>query len=81
MKIEYVPKSVIENRLLVALEEDSSKVAILASEQDLLDMHAALCGYKLSVTRGNLVDWSEHECRCRELAKGIKQLLDSAFHK
>lgn len=78
-EVKRVKRSVIEGKLLAALESDSGQVAIIATEQDLRDMHAALCGYKLSVTRGKTISWEAHERRCKELAQDIKQLLDQAF--
>lgn len=40
MKVEHTSRSVIENKLLVALMNDDSKIAILATKQDL-DMFIA----------------------------------------
>ena len=77
--IERVNRTIIENKLLAALESDSGQVAILATEQDLKDLHAALCGYKLSEQTGNLISWAAYEQRRKDLAADIKMLLDSAF--
>lgn len=35
MKVSYTPKSVVERQLLVALESDAEKCAVLCSKQDI----------------------------------------------
>lgn len=79
-KVELTSRQVIEHKLLTALE-DGGTVAILASEQDLQDMIAALYGYKLGVTDGNILSWQAHNDRCKNLAEGLEQLLKEAFPK
>lgn len=77
-KVERTSRQVIEHKLLTALE-DGRTVAILASEQDLKDMIAALYGYELAETKGNLLTWREHINRRKNLAAGLTQLLQEAF--
>lgn len=75
-------KQVIEKKLLAALDE-TDKVAILASKQDLEDMIAALRGYKRadwkSPLPSNVLSWEDHERRVKDLAAGMEQLLREAF--
>lgn len=54
-------------------------VALLADKQDLEDLHAALCGYKLGDRVGDTLSWEAHERRCENLAARIKQVLAEAF--
>lgn len=70
-------RSVIERKLLTALE-DGNTVAALFSKQDLKDIIAALYGYKLADRKVDL-SWSEHDKRCKSLAEGMSQLLREAF--
>lgn len=76
--VERTHRSVIEHKLLTALD-DESKVAILATKQDLEDMIAALCGYEIGEMRGNVLTWEAHMKRRKDLADGMKQLLHEAF--
>ena len=76
--VERTPKTVIEKKLLAALDDDD-KVAILASKQDLEDMIAALYGYKIGEREGNILSWESHMKRCKDLADGMSQLLREAF--
>lgn len=72
--VERTPRSVIECKLLTALE-DGSTVAVLASKQDLEDMIAALRGFRT----GNLLEWAAQKKRRKDLADGMSQLLGEAF--
>lgn len=66
---EFVPRQVIENQLLVALD-DKSKTAIVASKDDLeLLIYALLCVCEDST------EWS----RADQMRIDIEQLRDSAF--
>lgn len=76
--VELTSRQVIEHKLLTALE-DGQTVAILASEQDLQDMIAALYGYELAERKGNVLTWQAHNQRCKNLAEGLTQLLQEAF--
>jgi hypothetical protein len=76
--VELTSRSVIERKLLAAIN-DESKVAILATKQDLEDMIAALYGYELAVTRGNVLSWQAHVERRKSLARDMEQLLKEAF--
>lgn len=78
--VERTTKQVIEHKLLAALD-DETKVAILASKQDLEDMIAALYGYELAERKGNVLSWEAHMKRRKELADGMSQLLKEAFEK
>jgi len=79
MTVVKTSKTVIENRLLAALDEDKSQVAILATQQDLEDMIAALYGYEIGEFKDNVLSWSAHLKRRKDLAKGMSQLLREAF--
>lgn len=76
---ERVPRQVIENQLLSALD-DKSKVAILATKEDLEILIAALCGYQLGEAKGNLLSWKNHVDRCKEFASDLEQLKSAAFY-
>ena len=76
--VERTPRSVIEKKLLAALD-DGDKVAILASKQDLEDMIAALCGYELAEWHGKVLSWEAYRKRCRSLSDDMTQLLHEAF--
>lgn len=78
--VERTTKQVIEHKLLAALD-DETKVAILASKQDLEDMIAALYGYELVERKGNVLSWEAHMKRRKDLADGMSQLLREAFGK
>ena len=78
--VEKTTRSVIEHKLLTALN-DENKVAILATEQDLKDLHAALCGYARGERKGEILTWEAWMKRCKSLAQDIQQLLDEAFPK
>ncbi len=67
--IDYAKREVIENKLLAALDDDS-KVAIVASLEDL-----KLLMWALSST----VPPPKHETRRNELLEGLIALRDSAF--
>ena len=77
-KIIPTSRSVIEGKLLAALE-DGNTVAILLSKQDCDDMHAALCGYAIGETKGGILTWQAFVDRCKNLAEGIDQLRKEAF--
>ena len=68
MKTKLAKREVIDNQLLVALD-DKSKVAIIASEDDLL------------MFINGLEDTLRHlDCdKRRELAAGLTELKESAF--
>jgi len=76
--VKKTSRQVIERKLLTALGDESS-VAILATKQDLEDMIASLYGYKLAITKGNIVSWEAHNNRCKSLADDLSQLLREAF--
>lgn len=61
--VERTTRTVIEHRLLTALEDDADKVTILATKSDLNRLIKALRGF----TWGN------------ELASGLEQLRAEAF--
>jgi hypothetical protein len=77
--VERTSRSVIEHKLLAALDDDSGRVAILATKQDLEDMIAALYGYELAERKGNVLTWEAHVKRRKELADDMSQLLKEAF--
>ncbi len=79
-KVEFTSRAVIERKLLTSLG-DGGTVAILASEQDLKDMIAALYGYELGERKGNVLTWQAHIDRRKNLAAGLTQLLNEAFPK
>jgi hypothetical protein len=72
--VERTHRSVIEHKLLTALEGD--QVAILATKQDLEDMISALMDYELTKC---LPRWKAHRERCKNLCDGMRQLLREAF--
>ena len=76
--VERTPKSVIEKKLLAALDDDD-KVAILASKQDLEDMVTALYGLESHKVKMDFHSWCAHKNRCEYLAAGMSQLLREAF--
>jgi hypothetical protein len=87
--IERTSRSVIERKLLTALD-DETRVAILATKQDLEDMIAALYGYEIADVKlknknnpddytGAVISWENHLRRRRELADDMTQLLKEAF--
>jgi hypothetical protein len=76
--VERTRRSVIENKLLTALE-DNNTVAALFSKQDLEDIIAALHGYQLGKRTGNVLSWEAHLKRRKDLADGMSQLLREAF--
>lgn len=67
--VESTSRQVIEHKLLTALE-DGKTVAILATQNDLLTLLAALENYE------GPSDWRQ---RCLDLASGMRQLLREAF--
>lgn len=69
--VERTSRSVIERKLLTALE-DKNTVAALFSKQDLEDMVFAL---ELSSVSG------PRRMRCKNLEVGMRQLLREAFLK
>lgn len=73
--IEKTSRTVIENKLLTALE-DKGTVAILASEQDLKDIIDCL---REQTPHGTSHSVKEFWTRCKNLADGFEQLLKSAF--
>jgi hypothetical protein len=76
--VERTHRSVIERKLLTALEDDNT-VAALLSKQDLEDMIAALYGYELGERKGNVLSWEAHMKRRKDLADSMSQLLREAF--
>lgn len=68
-KIERTSRTVIEKKLLTALDEEN-KVAILATKQDLEDMICALMDQQPSII--------EYQRR-KDLAAGMSQLLLEAY--
>lgn len=72
-----VSRQIIENQLLTALD-DKSKVAILASKEDLETLIAALLGYDIAERKGSVISWQKHVDRCKEFANDLKQLQKSA---
>ena len=73
IKTEYVERQVIEDKLLTALEDGGSHVAIVASEGDLKLFITALMAYSQSC------DSQEIENLCGEMLTGLKKLQDRAF--
>ena len=73
-KIEYVPKSVIEHRLLAALDGDKNTVAILATKDDLETFIAAI---KLGMM-DRMADGQLRQ-KMRGLHDDLNQLLTEAF--
>lgn len=78
LKVEKTSRSVIERKLLTALNDDT-KVACLFTKQDLEDMIAALYGYEIGKRSGKVLTWLAHRERVKDLAKGMEQLLKEAF--
>ncbi len=76
--IKLTTRNVIENKLLEAIS-DSDKVAIIATKQDLEDMIAALQGWEIGETKGNILSWEAHMKRRENLAVGLSELLSAAF--
>lgn len=76
--VERTKRSVIEHKLLTALE-DGNTVAALFSKQDLEDIIAALLGYEIGEWKGNILTWEAHMKRRKDLAEGMQQLLREAF--
>lgn len=76
--VERTTRSVIEHKLLTALEDENT-VAALLSKQDIEDMIAALYGYELGERKGNVLSWEAHMKRRKELADSMSQLLREAF--
>jgi hypothetical protein len=73
-KVEYVHKSVIENKLLAALESNEGQVAILATKDDLETFLAAIqLGMMDRMADGAL------RIKMKGLHADIKQLLEKAF--
>jgi hypothetical protein len=71
--VERTARNVIEHKLLTALD-DESKVAILATKQDLEDMIFGLC-QSLALN-----DWDKERVeRCHNLRDGMQQLMREAF--
>jgi hypothetical protein len=73
-KIEYVPKTVIENKLLAALASDEGQVAILATKSDLETFIAAI---KLSMM-DRMADGALRQ-KMKGLHDDLQQLLTKAF--
>jgi len=78
--VERTTRNVIERKLLSAMN-DETKVAIIATKQDLEDMIAALYGYEIGEWNGNTLSWADHMKRRKDLAAGMTQLLREAFGK
>lgn len=72
LKIVPSNREVIDNQLLTALD-DKSKVAILASEEDLDVLITALKRYPVSLCT--------KETQVLALLNGLEQLRDAAFEK
>lgn len=70
--VERTHRSVIEHKLLTALE-DGNTVAALLSKRDLEDMIAALYGFE------DMGHSAPRKARCKELADSMSQLLREAF--
>lgn len=70
--VERAPRSVIEHKLLTALEDDNC-VAALLSKRDLEDMIAALYGFE------DMGHDGPRKKRCKELADSMSQLRREAF--
>lgn len=71
--VERTSRSVIEHKLLTALEDDNT-VAALLSKQDLEDMIFALC------RSAAINDWDKKRVqRCHDLRDGMQQLMREAF--
>jgi len=70
-KIEYSNQRVIKGKILEVINE-GDHVAILACEQNLVDMIAALGDYAPA-------DDEPQRVRCQELRRGMEQLLFAAF--
>jgi len=71
--VERTTRSVIERKLLTALEDDNT-VAALLSKQDLEDMIFALC------RSAALNDWDKKRVqRCHDLRDCMQQLMREAF--
>jgi hypothetical protein len=77
-KIEHAPKSVIERKLLAALD-DQTKVAILCTEQDLQDIIAALDIYGNNMGCLRSMEATKTAERVAEFAKGLRELKQAAF--
>lgn len=75
-KVEHTNRTVIENKLLVALEE-KGQVAILATEDDLNILIGAI-EHKL---RGNWVCGKSEFTKLQSYKEGLKQLRQGAFGK
>jgi hypothetical protein len=69
-KVERISRKVIQRKLLTELSNDESKVAILATQEDIEDMIFALESYNWNRLRKQ---------RCGQLASGLRQLLKEAF--
>ena len=70
--VERTHRSVIERKLLTALEDDNT-VAALLSKRDLEDMIAALYGFE------DMGHSAPRKKRCKDLADSMSQLLREAF--
>jgi len=77
-KIEHTVKSVIESKLLAALD-DKTKVAILCTEQDLEDLISALTTYAQRIGCLRSMEATKTADRCQEFAKGLQELKTAAF--
>jgi len=72
IKKQYVSRQVIENKLLTALE-DSTNVAILASEHDLQIIIGSL--------NSSLWMDKDDQKKARDMAESLSELKRSAFPK
>ncbi len=77
MKIEYVHKSVIENRILAALESDENTVAILATKQDLETFLEIFRIVRQDYIWFQII--AETKNKIEGLAKDMKELKQKAF--
>lgn len=76
-KVVQSSRQVIEHRLLTALEEDPSAVAILASKEDLDLLILALA----DVTAGGGALHGRLGARAKDYLQGLRQLRREAFGK
>ena len=79
MKIVRATRTVIEGKLLAALESDSGQVAALFTKRDLEDLLAGLTdAIKYNASRP-LLRISEQTLRIQSLRDDLKLLLKTAF--
>lgn len=81
MKIIETSRTVIENKLLAALNDDSSKVAALLTEQDVSDLIHGLEGYMETRTAGVPPTDGTQFMRILSLHTDLKTLRETAFNR